>query len=66
MDAEFEKVKQEVEAELGRYLKQPEEIELKALYCFGKGITLKNQLESEPQRIGDILPAVMSDIERRM
>ena len=66
MDAQFEKLKQEVETEIGRSLEQHEEIELKGLYYFGKGVKLKKQLESEPQQIGEILPAVMADIERRM
>lgn len=66
MDAEFEKLRQEVESDLGRPLEQSEEIELKALYYFGKGVKLKNQLESKPQHISEILPAVMTDIRGRM
>ena len=66
MDAQFVKLKQEVETDLGRSLEQHEEIELKALYYFGMAVKLKNQLESEPQHISEILPAVMADIERRM
>ena len=47
MNALFEKLKQKVEEDLGRSLEQPEEIELKGLYYFGKGVKLKNQLESD-------------------
>jgi len=47
MDAQFEKLKQEVETDMGRPLEQTEEIELKGLYYFGKGLKLKNQLENE-------------------
>ncbi len=43
MNAVFEKLKKEVEKELGRPIEQDEEIELKALYYFGKGVKLKNQ-----------------------
>ena len=49
MDIEFEILKREVEAELNRPIEQSEEVELKALYYFGKGLKLKNQLESEPE-----------------
>jgi hypothetical protein len=46
MDAEFAKAKQQIEAESGP-MSQVEEIECKALFYFGQGVKLKNQLELE-------------------
>jgi hypothetical protein len=66
MDAQYEKLKQEVEADLGRPLEVEEEIEVKALFYFGKGVNLKNELDSKPERIGDICTRVLADIRRRM
>ena len=66
MDTGFEKLKQEIEAELDRPIEQGEEITMKALYCFGKGLKLKNQLDSEPERLGDICKRVLEDIRGRM
>lgn len=66
MDNNFEKLKKEIEDELGRPIDQGEEFTIKALYYFGKGMKLKNQVESEPCRLGEILPGVMKNIKRRM
>jgi hypothetical protein len=66
MDAQFEKLKSHVETELDRPIDQAEEIEVKILYFFGKGVKLKQQLESEPEHIGTILSDVMADIKQRM
>ena len=66
MDAQLEKLKHEVEADLGRHMDVGEEIELKGLFYFSKGVELKNELESEPVHIKTILPAVMANIRRRM
>ena len=66
MDAKFEKLKRVIEAEQGRPLEPAEEVELKALNYFGKGVKLKNELESEPEQIGDICKCVLEDIRGRM
>jgi len=69
MDADFEKLKQRTEAELGRPLDHEEEHELKLLFYFGKGVALKNTLDtapSEPECIGPIAERVLADIERRV
>ena len=66
MDARFEKLKKEVETDLGRSVDQDEEHELKLLFYFAKGVKLKNQLENESQHISEILADVMADIRRRM
>ena len=66
MDILFKKLKQEVEAELGRPIEQAEEIELKSLYYFSRGVKLKNQLESEPEQLGDICKRVLEDMRGRV
>ncbi|MBL7186281.1 MAG: hypothetical protein ISS70_08135 [Phycisphaerae bacterium] len=66
MDAQLEKLKQEVEADLGRSMDPSEEIETKALFYFGKGVELKNQLESEPELLGDICKRVLEDMRSSM
>lgn len=58
MDTLFEKLKKEVEEELGRPLDQTEEIELKALYFFGKGVKLKSEIETCMERRSLIIDAV--------
>ena len=65
MDGEFQKLKSEVETNLGRPIDQAEEIELKALYCFGKGVKVKTHLESEPERLGDVCKRVLEDVRQR-
>lgn len=66
MDIGFEKLKKGVETELGRPIEQGEEITIRALYFFGKGLKLKNQLDSEPERLGDICKRVLPEIRERM
>lgn len=61
MDAQFEKLRQEVEIELGRPLEQPEEIELKGLFYFAKGVEMKNQLEQRRR----VISAVRDFMSRR-
>ena len=67
---QFDKIKQQVEVDLGRPMSLSEEIETKALFYFAKGVELKNQLEFEdmrgPVHIREILPEVMMDIRSRM
>lgn len=65
-DEKYLILKNEVEAELGRPIQQDEEIELKGLYYFGRGLKLKNHLESEPERLGDICERVLLEIKQRM
>jgi len=67
-DEKFNLLKQEIEAELGlgRPIQQDEEITLKGLYYFGKGLKLRNQLDSEPERLGDICKRVLPEIRERM
>ena len=65
MDTGFEQLKKEVEAELDRPIEQGEEITMKAMYYFGKGLKLKNQVESEPERLGDICKRVLLEIRKR-
>ena len=55
MDADFEKMKRETETDLGRPIDGEEEHHLKLLHYFGKGVKLKAQLDSEPERIGPIV-----------
>ena len=66
MGALFEKLKRAVEAEQDRPLEPDEEVELKALCYFSKGVKLKAQLETEPERLGDICKRVLEDIHGRM
>ena len=66
MDAQLEKLKREIETDLGRPLEVSEEIEMKALYYFGKGLKLKNELESEPELLGDICKRVPEDMRSSM
>lgn len=66
MDADFENLKMQTETDLGRSLDRSEEIELKALYYFSKGVKAKNTLESEPERLGNICKRVLGDIQGRM
>ena len=66
VQAQLEKLKQEIEADLGRTMDVGEEIETKALFYFAKAVELKNQLEFEAQHIREILPEVMMDIRSRM
>lgn len=47
MDNEFEKVKRKIEAEQGRPLTPSEEIEVRGLFYFSKGVQLKGRLEQE-------------------
>ncbi len=65
-DPQFDRLKQATETELGRAIDADEEHALKMLYYFGKGVKLKAQFESGPVHISEILPGVLSDIERRM
>ena len=64
--ADFEELKTETETDLGRAIDAEEEHALKLLYYFGKGVKLKAQLNSEPERIGEVLPGVMDNIAARM
>lgn len=64
----FEKFRQEVERDLG---KPVDRNILSAFYYFGKGLQLLKQSESrdrrmsEPQKLGEILPGVLRDIQKR-
>jgi hypothetical protein len=64
-DSDFTRLKIVTERQLGRDLQPDEERVLKALFYFGKGVRLKNQLDNEPVHISKVLPGVMREIDRR-
>jgi len=63
MDTEFDQLRARVEKDLGVTLDEGEQIVLRGLFYFGKGLKLREK--AEPQRIGEVLPGVMKDIRRR-
>ena len=63
-DADFTRLKIVTERELGRDLQPDEEHTLKALFYFGKGVKLKNQLAG-PERIGPIAERALAEIAQR-
>jgi hypothetical protein len=64
-DTDFTRLKIITEADLGRELDADEEHALKMLYYFGKACRLKHDLDSGPQHISEVLPAVISAIKSR-
>jgi hypothetical protein len=49
-EVEFEKAKRIIEVKQGTPLEPADEIVVKGLYYFGRGIKLKNQLEQEQRQ----------------
>jgi hypothetical protein len=65
MDAQFDRVKHIIEADLGRPIDSEEEIVLKSLYYFDRLIKLRNSLDSEFILVGDVAKKILKDIEAR-